>query len=227
MRLLGPRRAYVAEPPVEERAATRVDEQEPVFELKDIEVIFPEGAISLVCGPTGSGKSAFLEDGDNTEIGEKGVSLSGGQKARVALARAVYSRTQVVLLDDILSAVDSHTAKDIVNQCLLGPLMAHRTVVLVTHHVDLILPIVGWVVKLREGRIEAQGTVAQLRDSGALALVREGQKVVHLAEKETPAVGRTTGENDPNKPTSKLVENEAKSTCVHLRTSAKEVVGRY
>ncbi|KAG9076565.1 hypothetical protein FRC06_009443, partial [Ceratobasidium sp. 370] len=223
-------RANANEAYVEEQIAARNDEHEHVFELKDIGVIFPEGVISLVCGPTGSGKSALLaallgemdlikgeiflpkvpnhlhelksikdnilfgsqlekeryevtlsccallpdlavlEDSDNTEIGKKGVSLSGGQKARVALARAVYSRTQVVLLDDILSAVDSHTAKEIVNQCLLGPLMAHRTVVLVTHHTDLVLPIAGWVVKLHEGRVEAQGTVAQLRDSGSAVI---------------------------------------------------------
>lgn len=48
----------------------------------------------------------FLEDGDATEIGEKGLTLSGGQKARVALARAVYSRAKNVLMDDVLSAVD-------------------------------------------------------------------------------------------------------------------------
>jgi ABC-type multidrug transport system fused ATPase/permease subunit len=49
----------------------------------------------------------MLEDGDATEIGSRGVSLSGGQKARVALARAVYARTKYVLLDDPLSAVVS------------------------------------------------------------------------------------------------------------------------
>lgn len=48
----------------------------------------------------------IFEDGDLTEIGEKGITLSGGQKARVALARAVYSRAKIVLMDDILSAVD-------------------------------------------------------------------------------------------------------------------------
>jgi ABC-type phosphate transport system ATPase subunit len=53
----------------------------------------------------------LLEDGDWTEIGERGISLSGGQKARVALARAVYARSQVVLLDDPLSAVVSHPPK--------------------------------------------------------------------------------------------------------------------
>lgn len=51
-----------------------------------------------------------LEDGDETEIGEKGINLSGGQKARVSLARAVYSRASLLLLDDVLSAVDAHTS---------------------------------------------------------------------------------------------------------------------
>lgn len=71
----------------------------------------------------------MLEDGDATEIGAKGVSLSGGQKARVALARAVYSRAKHVLLDDPLAAVDSHTAAALVTDCLAGPLMKGRTVV--------------------------------------------------------------------------------------------------
>ncbi|KAG6858944.1 hypothetical protein C0991_001605, partial [Blastosporella zonata] len=70
-----------------------------------------------------------LEDGDLTEIGARGVSLSGGQKARVALARAVYSRARYVLLDDPLSAVDSGTAGWIVEKLLKGGLLAGRTVV--------------------------------------------------------------------------------------------------
>ncbi|KAG9119646.1 hypothetical protein FRC07_005246, partial [Ceratobasidium sp. 392] len=157
---------------------------------------------------------AILEDGDETEIGEKGVSLSGGQKARVALARAVYARTQVVLMDDVLSAVDSHTAEQIVKRCFLGPIMKHRTVVLVTHHVDLVLPTVSWVVKLHEGQIEAQGTVEQLRESGALAMTRAGQKGIEITEEASAAEGeiQPTGPKDPNKTTRKLVDEEKKST---------------
>ena len=59
----------------------------------------------------------------------RGVNLSGGQKARVALARAVYARTKYVLLDDPLSAVDSHTARFLFDRLLCGPLLANRTVV--------------------------------------------------------------------------------------------------
>jgi ATP-binding cassette subfamily C (CFTR/MRP) protein 1 len=55
---------------------------------------------------------AVLPDGDRTEVGEKGISLSGGQKARLQLARAVYARADVYLLDDILSAVDQHGKQD-------------------------------------------------------------------------------------------------------------------
>ena len=57
----------------------------------------------------------ILEDGDATEIGEKGINLSGGQKVRISLARAVYSRASTLLFDDILSAVDAHTAAHIVS----------------------------------------------------------------------------------------------------------------
>lgn len=82
---------------------------------------------------------AALDDGDQTEIGERGIGLSGGQKHRVSLARAVYSRAGVLLLDDVLSAVDAHTAHHIYTHCLLGPLLKGRTVLLVSHHAQLIL----------------------------------------------------------------------------------------
>ena len=63
-----------------------------------------------------------LPRGDATEIGERGVTLSGGQKARVALARACYARPDVVLLDDILSAVDVATAAHLMHECVFGHL---------------------------------------------------------------------------------------------------------
>lgn len=68
------------------------------------------------------------------KVGEKGVSCSGGQRARIALARSIYSRSKTILLDDVLSAVDAHTAKHLYNS-LKGPLLAHRTCILVTHAV--------------------------------------------------------------------------------------------
>ena len=62
----------------------------------------------------------ILPAGDNTEIGERGITLSGGQKARINLARAVYADKDIVLLDDVLSAVDARVGKHIMNNCMLG-----------------------------------------------------------------------------------------------------------
>jgi ABC-type multidrug transport system fused ATPase/permease subunit len=74
---------------------------------------------------------ALFEAGDRTEVGEKGLTLSGGQKARITLARAVYSAAEILLLDDVLAALDVHTAKWIVNKCFRGDLIKGRTVLLV------------------------------------------------------------------------------------------------
>lgn len=74
---------------------------------------------------------------DDTEIGERGVSVSGGQKARISLARTVYSDANLVILDDPLSAVDAHVGKSIMHNCIQGHLVqSKKTVVLVTHQLQ-------------------------------------------------------------------------------------------
>ncbi|KAJ2876876.1 hypothetical protein GGH93_000367 [Coemansia aciculifera] len=110
----------------------------------------------------------ILSAGDQTEIGERGVTLSGGQKQRVALARAVYSSRRILLIDDCLSAVDAHTAKHILMECLLSktPLMLGRTRVLVTHHVSMCLPFAQYIVMLREGQVSLKGNPAELQNLG-------------------------------------------------------------
>ncbi|PKY09269.1 putative ABC multidrug transporter [Aspergillus campestris IBT 28561] len=74
-----------------------------------------------------------LPAGDLTLVGEKGTSLSGGQKQRVSLARALYSHSPVLLLDDIFSALDTHTTSLVYEKCFRSGLLSDRTVVLVTH----------------------------------------------------------------------------------------------
>lgn len=81
---------------------------------------------------------AELSFGDNTEIGERGVTLSGGQKARINLARAVYRDASTLLFDDVLSAVDSRVGKKIINGLFFG-LLANRTRILATHQLSLVL----------------------------------------------------------------------------------------
>lgn len=110
----------------------------------------------------------ILEAGDQTMVGEKGISLSGGQKQRISLARAMYSRARHLLLDDCLSAVDSHTVKHIFREAIMGPLMLHRTCILVTHNVALAAPEADWIVVLDNGRVAAQGTPDDVAASGAL-----------------------------------------------------------
>ncbi|ODV66086.1 oligomycin resistance ATP-dependent permease [Hyphopichia burtonii NRRL Y-1933] len=78
-----------------------------------------------------------LEAGDYTEVGEKGVTLSGGQKARTALARAVYANFDIILLDDVLSAVDVKVGQHIIEHCVFG-LLKDKTVILATHQLSLV-----------------------------------------------------------------------------------------
>ncbi|KAH7927022.1 P-loop containing nucleoside triphosphate hydrolase protein [Leucogyrophana mollusca] len=269
------------------------------FELRDISVRFPEGELTVITGPTASGKSALLvallgemtiisgklvmsknttkvgdhgltqsisyaaqspwlqhqsikdnivfghtyneerynavveccalrpdlrmfEDGDQTEIGARGVSLSGGQKARVALARAVYAPAKYVLLDDPLSAVDSHTARFLYEKLFYGPLLANRTVILVTHHVDLVLPGAFYLIRMLDGRIDTQGTIKDLQAQGVLDHIKqdsaaEMKQEDPVAASEAPAEGQTL-EDEAQQPTAlnkkprKLIEEERRET---------------
>lgn len=73
-----------------------------------------------------------FSNGPDTVIGERGVNISGGQKARISLARAIYSEADIYLLDDPLSAVDPQVADDIFENCIKG-VLKNKLVVLVTH----------------------------------------------------------------------------------------------
>ncbi|VDB87410.1 unnamed protein product [Peniophora sp. CBMAI 1063] len=108
---------------------------------------------------------ALFEASDMTEVGEKGLTLSGGQKARVSLARAVYSSARILVLDDVLAALDVHTAKWIVDKCLKGDLIVGRTVILVTHNIAITAPIAEHVISLDNGRVVAQGSISAVLDT--------------------------------------------------------------
>lgn len=113
---------------------------------------------------------ASFKDGDLSNIGENGIGLSGGQKSRVALARAVYSRARLLLLDDPLSALDHQTAETIVRKCFGGPLLEGRTVVLVTHRTELCHAIARQLVEISEGRARVLDNV-ECTDSSMLSRV--------------------------------------------------------
>ena len=90
-----------------------------------------------------------LVEGDRTEVGERGITLSGGQKARISLARAVYANYDIYLLDDPLSAVDTVVAKQILSIFTTG-MLSNKTVVLVTHQLQYIMQ-TDYAMLLEEG----------------------------------------------------------------------------
>ncbi|CAK1548503.1 unnamed protein product [Leptosia nina] len=121
--------------------------------------------------------------GDKTVVGERGVSLSGGQRARISLARAVYKRADIYLLDDPLSAVDAHVGRHLFESCVVGYLR-NTTRVLVTHQLQF-LKDVDQIIILKNGAIAAAGDFETLSASGldfATLLARDEQ------EDEKPAV---------------------------------------
>ncbi|KAI9840844.1 MAG: hypothetical protein M1837_001258 [Sclerophora amabilis] len=103
-----------------------------------------------------------LPDGDQTEVGERGISLSGGQKARLTLARAVYARADVYLLDDCLSAVDQHVGRHLIEN-VLGPkgLLSGKTRILATNSIP-VLEDADLIALIRDGTIIEKGTYEQI-----------------------------------------------------------------
>lgn len=117
-----------------------------------------EGAVHFSCLAS---DVEVLVNGDQTVIGEKGVNLSGGQKARVALARALYQDSDIYLLDDPISAVDAHVGRFIM-QATLGKHLHSKTRVLVTHALPL-CQFADYIYVLQKGEIVQEGTFEQLQ----------------------------------------------------------------
>lgn len=108
----------------------------------------------------------LLPDKDMTEIGENGISLSGGQKARISLARALYSsKSSLILLDDPLSALDTNTSKRVFRNAIKGDLVRGVTRILVSHNMD-ILDQCDKIIVMDEGGITDQGTYFDLISRG-------------------------------------------------------------
>jgi ATP-binding cassette, subfamily C (CFTR/MRP), member 1 len=106
----------------------------------------------------------MLPNGDATEIGERGITVSGGQKARINIARAAYNDADIILLDDPLSAVDAHVGRQLLDACICG-LMAGKTRILVTHQLH-VLPRADRILCMHQGKIVEQGTYDELISHG-------------------------------------------------------------
>mmetsp|Transcript_36598 Transcript_36598/g.88345 ORF Transcript_36598/g.88345 Transcript_36598/m.88345 type:complete len:878 (-) Transcript_36598:1871-4504(-) len=168
---------------------------------------------------------SVLTDGDQTEIGEKGINLSGGQKARVAVARSAYSAlcgSNLVILDDPLSALDPEVAKKLFLECIVD-LMADKTVLLVTNQINF-LQHVDRVVALRKGSIIEQGSYRDLiaNEKSEINRLLKASSTRSSSSKKTK---RTENENEnktsdqqvqgntmPEKQTKTLVTKEERNT---------------
>ncbi|XP_048247853.1 ATP-binding cassette sub-family C member 4-like isoform X3 [Haliotis rufescens] len=106
----------------------------------------------------------IMPHGDSTRIGDRGVSLSGGQRARVNLARALYTDADIYLLDDPLSAVDAAVGRHIFEKCIQGTLKK-KPRILVTHQVQY-LKEADQILILKEGKLLGTGTFEELSKSG-------------------------------------------------------------
>lgn len=103
-----------------------------------------------------------IPDGDQTEVGERGISLSGGQKARLTLARAVYARADIYILDDILSAVDQHVGRHLINKVLgREGILNSKTRILATNAIP-VLKSADFIGLLRDKTLIEKGTYEQL-----------------------------------------------------------------
>ncbi|XP_066976379.1 ATP-binding cassette sub-family C member 4-like isoform X2 [Macrobrachium rosenbergii] len=153
-----------------------------------------------------------LSEGDLTMVGERGVALSGGQKARVNLARAVYYDADIYLLDDPLSAVDTHVGRHLFDQCIMDHLK-HKVRILVTHQLQYLKP-ASQILVLREGHTEAIGNYNQLVNSGIdfASLLSTG----HDEETSSPAKQTSTRSEKKNGIVSSLQESDKFDSSVSL-----------
>ncbi|KAM0310141.1 hypothetical protein ACHAO8_008382 [Botrytis cinerea] len=280
---------------------SKISEEEDRFVLRDLNLQFPNNALSVISGPTGSGKSLLLsailgevevlsgnitvprppqaserhdskataadwvlpsaiafvsqtpwienasikdnilfglpfdpiryqkvldacaltkdlhmfDDGDLTEVGAQGISLSGGQKWRLTLARAFYSRAGILILDDVFSALDAHVGKEIYDNALMGELSIGRTRILVTHHVSLCLPRASYAVQLsKNGVLEHAGSIDELRKTGNFDDIIKAEHDEEAVVEEVDA-SQANGDKPSDKPATKpkkLIEDEKRET---------------
>lgn len=165
----------------------------------------------------------MLPHGDQTLIGERGSSLSGGQKARVSLARAMYRKADLYLMDDPLSAVDAHVGKHLFEQCIsshgfLGKQRSTR--ILVTHQVHF-LKSADWVVIMKDGKIERQGRAEDLAAAGVdIMKIAEATEEEKTRARSLSRTSSTSSEDDDAKSV-KSVEAEEHEKQTNVEEMSK------
>uniref|UniRef100_A0A672ZTL0 Cystic fibrosis transmembrane conductance regulator n=1 Tax=Sphaeramia orbicularis TaxID=375764 RepID=A0A672ZTL0_9TELE len=138
----------------------------------------------------------LLPDGDMTLIGDRGATLSGGQKARVNLARAVYQDADIYLLDDPLSAVDAEVGRHLFEKCICG-FLRNKPRILVTHQLQY-LKAADQIIVLKEGHMVGKGTYTELQRSGVdftSLLKKDEEEEQQPPPQDLPIRNRTLSQN--------------------------------
>uniref|UniRef100_A0A2K6CQY5 ATP-binding cassette sub-family C member 10 n=1 Tax=Macaca nemestrina TaxID=9545 RepID=A0A2K6CQY5_MACNE len=157
---------------------------------------------------------SILPAGDQTEVGEKGVTLSGGQRARIALARAVYQEKELYLLDDPLAAVDADVANHLLHRCILG-MLSHSTRLLCTHRTEY-LERADVVLLMEAGRLIQAGPPSEI-----LPLVQPVPKAwAENGQKSDSATAQSV--QNPEKTKEGLEEEQSTSGGLLQEESKKE-----
>ncbi|KAJ9492575.1 hypothetical protein VN97_g667 [Penicillium thymicola] len=163
----------------------------------------------------------ILPNGDQTEIGERGITVSGGQKQRLNIARAIYFNAEMVLMDDPLSAVDAHVGRHIMDKAICG-LLKDRCRILATHQLH-VLSRCDRIIVMDAGRINAVDTFDNLmRDNEVFKRLMSSSRQEDMQEEEEEVVDEVVDEinqNEPSpkkagpaKPTAALMQQEEKAT---------------
>lgn len=162
---------------------------------------------------------ANFPHGDETELGEKGISLSGGQKQRISLARMVYFNPDIAIMDDPLSAVDSQVGSTLFYDCILDGLLQEKTRILVTNQLN-ILAYVDQIIVLDEGRVVEIGTYQDLlsKDTDFADLLKK----YSCDESEDEALSESDTESESEEDVlDPLVKKKEKSTKFKLHHEEK------
>ncbi|KAK7413238.1 hypothetical protein QQX98_007897 [Neonectria punicea] len=180
---------------------------------------------------------SIFTDGDKTELGANGINLSGGQKWRVTLARAIYSRAEILVMDDVFSAVDAHVGRHIFEKCVAGDICKGRTRILVTHHVALVQSRTKFIVELGEGTILHAGLVSDLMQDGVMEEILLHEQTEHEIMDDEVAEAATvvnsedvsvadSADNTENNELQKVISKDAKQ-FIQEETREKGVVKKH
>ncbi|KAK7714767.1 hypothetical protein SLS57_007010 [Botryosphaeria dothidea] len=161
----------------------------------------------------------MLIDGDLTEVGAQGINLSGGQRWRLTFARALYSRAEILVLDDIFSAVDSHVGAHLA-ESLTGKLCQGRTRIIATHHASRCLPSAAYAVGLgRGGYIDGITTRADhgFAAAGSSLILDEKEQNGSVERDPTPP-HNSPGNQEAQKPRAFVEEEQREEGAVKWHT---------